>query len=395
MRGGSPRAGSIFYRDDLVDRLVDALGAGESIVLTAEKRVGKTGVMRVLEARSDSAMAVVYRDVEGVGSPRRLAELVTEDVRPFLGAGDRARHRLRSWCEKLGGTTVGPVTLPEFTEADWAAHLNTMFDALSGDLEEEDRTLVLVWDEAPWMIAKVRRDCGWEVAADLLDELRAIRDRHPRVRFVFTGSIGFHHVLRDLRDGRSHHSALNTMSEVDLPPLTPDDAGRLARRLLGWIEQRGATFDVPAADVAEHIAAVCDGVPYFMHATVDDLAKRSGVLGLADVDAVITAARFSPNDSWNLGHYETRLEDYYGSDADRAGLVLDAVALRGTATTDEVVADLSHSGPGHDRGSIRPLLQLLHSDHYLSRDGTGWRFTYGLIREAWLDRRDLRTVPTP
>jgi hypothetical protein len=370
----------------------EALDAGESLVVTAEKRVGKTAAMRVLVARSTPRMTVLYRDVEAVGSPKRLVELVTQDALPCLGGLDRAKARFKDFFQKAGGTTIGGFSLPDFDEKDWKAGLNEMFDALGDHLEDEDAALVLVWDEAPWMVAKIRDACGWQTAADLLDELRAIRDRHPHIRFVFTGSIGFHHVLRDLRDGKSHRSSINTMRQVDLPPLAPADAGRLAWALLAWIEAKGATFADPVQDVAECTASRCDGLPYFIHATVDTLARRTGPLTVDDVDAVIDAARFSSNDPWNLAHYETRLTDYYGADAGRARLALDAVAIRDMATVDDIVADMSHAGPGHDREAVLPLLELLHSDHYLARGRGGWRFTYGLIRETWLDRRNLRTA---
>jgi hypothetical protein len=389
--GGSPTAASIRHRDGFVDRMLEALGAGESLVVTAEKRVGKTAAMRVLVERSTATDLIRYRDVEAVGTPKRLVELVTQDVLPCLGGLDRAKARFLDFFRKAGGTTVGSFSLPDFDERDWKSGLNEMFDALGEHLAEEGASLVLIWDEAPWMVAKMRDTCGWETAADLLDELRAIRDRHPRIRFVFTGSIGFHHVLRDLRDGKSHRSSINTMRQLDLPPLSPADAGRLAWALLGWIEERGATCTEPAPDLAERVAQRCDGLPYFIHATVDALAHRSA-LTVDDVDAVIEAARFSPNDPWNLAHYETRLHDYYGPDAELAGLVLDAIAVRDVARLDDIVGDLSHAGPGLDAASVLPILDLLHSDHYLARDRAGWRFTYGLIRATWLDRRNLRAA---
>jgi hypothetical protein len=251
--------------------------------------------------------------------------------------------------------------------------------------------VVVIWDEAPWMVDKVRRDCGWEVAVDLLDELRAARDRYRRIRFVFTGSIGFHHVLRSLRDGRSHRATLNTMRDEELPPLASADAGRLAWALLRWTVEHGLTTPVIALpDLAERVGEVCEGIPWFIHAAVDDLARLGEPIDLAAVDQVVADARFAPNDGWELAHYEDRLPEYYGDDALTAGLALDAAAVRGTASTAEVAADLQHHGSEHDEASVRKLLELLQADHYLRRGPDGWTFTYRLIREAWLDRRDLR-----
>ena len=91
-RGGSPALAALLYRDALVDRFWEHLSAGESILMTGEKRLGKTAVMRLLEARSTTELKIVMRDVEGVSSPRRLVE--------FDGASP-GRERLRDLLRLL------------------------------------------------------------------------------------------------------------------------------------------------------------------------------------------------------------------------------------------------------------------------------------------------------
>lgn len=389
-RGGTPSPTSVVFRDGDVGRLREQLLAGESIVLTAEKRVGKTAVLTKLADTSADDLLIIRRDVEGIGSPKRLVEVVCEDLRPHLTIKAKASARFSSFLDRLGGAEVGPITLPNFDAKDWRTHLAELFAAVADHLGE--RPVALLWDEAPWMIEKVRRDQQWEIAADLLDELRGIRQRHPTIRFLFTGSIGFHHVLRGLRDGSSHQASINDMRKAELPPLAPSDAAALARALLRWLEaNRGSTF-TEAEAIAAHIAERCEGIPWFIHAAADDLPTGVPVR-IEDVDLVVAAARLSPADGWELAHYVDRLDDYYGDDATTAGLVLDAIAVRGSATPDEVLADLAHSGLSPDRRTLTELLRRLHQDHYLTHTAPTWRFTYRLIRDAWIDLRDLAPPP--
>lgn len=390
-RGGTPSPENTLYRERDVDRLYEQLLAGESVVLTAEKRVGKTATVKLLRERSNDEMVIVYRDVEGVGTPRRLIELLCQDLDSLLTGPDKAKHWLRDKIAKMGGSSLGPITLPAFDAVEWRREVNEVFDAVAKHLDESGTALVLVWDEAPWMVDKVRRDCGWEVAADLLDELRQLRQRHASIRFVFTGSIGFHHVLRGLRDGRSHRQSINEMRQSELPPLAPADADRLAWRLLKYLEEAGARFGEPVPDIAEHVATCGEGIPWFLHAIVDDLGGVSGLIDRSAVDRVVREASYTGSDSWHLRHYVERLDAYYEDEAVLAGRVLDAIAVRTWTSADEVVADLAHGEPS-TRDDVLRLLRLLQEDHYLEHRDEGWRFRYRLIRDAWIAVRELGGV---
>lgn len=379
-RGGSSDPDDLVGRDDFVVAVWRWLGNHEHLRVEAEKRVGKTEVLQLVRIAAPDGYAVIFRDVEGITTPERLVECLTQDVIEHLGGLVRVKEKMRGWVTKLGGTEIGPVTLPEISSGDWATHLDTLFEHVA----DHDLQLVILWDEAPWMIQGIARSSGAEAAVQVLDRLRAVRQHHRNVRWVFTGSIGFHHVLRTLRDGRSHRTAVNDMREVELPELSPEDSARLAWALLLGA---GIGVDGSAQSLAKYIAAITQGVPWFIHAIVDDLQGRTQPVSRDDVDAVVDSAILGRG--WDLTHYRDRLADYYGEeDEGYVSLILDSIAGAGRVTFDEISGHLAHGTDERSSEALATMLELLVRDHYVRRvDQETWTFRYELVRRAWIELR--------
>ena len=101
------------------------------------------------------------------------------------------------------------------------------------------------------VLARIRDHQGADAALALLDLLRELRQSFPRLRMVFTGSIGLHHVLDQLQPGTASALApVNDMLRVDLPPLAGDAARDLAVELLAGEELSVSDASAVAAEVA-------------------------------------------------------------------------------------------------------------------------------------------------
>src|SRR5207244_1709762 len=112
-----------------------------------------------------------------------------------------------------------------------------------------------------------------------LDALRSLRQTHSGLRMVFTGSIGLHNVLTSLKRAGYANDPTNDMLTIDVPPLDPTHARQLASKLLNG---EGIRVREPEA-VIQAIADRVDGIPYFIHHVVDQLAQRGGEICVADV----------------------------------------------------------------------------------------------------------------
>lgn len=157
------------------------------------------------------------------------------------------------------GWQFGPLKIPE----NDVTHLKTVLtDAIQNTVNFKNQTLVLLWDELPMMLDNIRRKTNEDTAIELLNVFRAIRQQpHNKVRMVFTGSIGIHHILTKLKDTGYNHDSTNDMVNFELPVLTEYFSKELALKLL---EGAQIQTDDPDSIAAEVASASCH-VPFYIH----------------------------------------------------------------------------------------------------------------------------------
>lgn len=121
---------------------------------------------------------------------------------------------------------------------------------------------VIFWDEVPLMIYNIKQRRNEDTAMELLNTLRSLRQMHPDLRMVFTGSIGLHNVITSLKRAGYANDPTNDMYTMDVPPLSPLDAQELARRLLGGEDIRTDSLQATAQAIGEAV----DGIPHYIGA---------------------------------------------------------------------------------------------------------------------------------
>lgn len=397
--GGIVAPSDVIGRDRLIERLWAALDV-QCLVLTAERRMGKTTIIRKMEAEPMAGMRAVYLDVEQVSRVSELLERTAQAISAHLSASKKAGHWLTDLWSALGGLDVaGVLKLPEAKGLHWKTALERLLGGLAANA---DPRVVLVWDELPWALQKIARTEGDAVVVDLLDCLRGLRQTHPALRLVFTGSIGLHHVLTGLQDQGWIHSPVNDMRAVEVPPLAAADAVHLAAELLRGEQLAGCGATLTAT--AERIAVEVEDVPFYIQHVVASLADRGDPATPEAAEAVVAAALTDPEDPWKLEHYRGRLTSYYGPRAAAARAVLDRLAEFGPLRLEDLQAmlqtglrpdnDTARAITGANPEPLRRLVKLMERDHYLTRDDSGrFGFRFRLIHRWW--RLELGLGPLP
>lgn len=380
--GGNLDPEMVYGRDRLIDLIWERL-ENQSILINAERRIGKTQVLRKMLAKPKDGWTPVYRDLERVHSAQEFAELVYDDVQQFLGTATRAKNFLKRLLEE---NETDYVNLKSRT---WKQLLISAINDLMNT--ELTNRLVLLWDEVPYMLESIRKKDGPEVAAEVLDTLRSLRVEQEAFRVIFTGSIGLHHVLGRLSAAGIPTSAKNDLYHVTVTPLAPSDAERLAADLLAGEGIECLSLEDAAATIAEEV----DYFPFYIHHIVAGLRIEQVSATTINIKDYIARHLVDAADPWQLAHYRNRLSTYYpdNDDAKNVAIILDVLATSDESTNslsvDEIFQRAFRRGATvQDLDDLLRLLRLLDADHYLTRDTDGcYRFRFPIIRKWWtLDR---------
>jgi len=238
------------------------------------------------------------------------------------------------------------------------------------------------------MLDNIKRESGESAAMEVLDTLRSLRQMQPRLRMVFTGSIGLHNVISSLSASCYRNSAVNDMLTVDVPPLTPREGERLAQGLI-----EGESIEVEdLGKVARTISEEVSHIPYYIQYVVDRLKSVGGRVDVAVVTAVVAACVTDAQDAWSLGHYLKRIYSYYSPDeAEFAVRILDVIGGSGRALGfDDVFNLVKLRIVTEDREMVLRVLRLLESDDYIVRTKRGrFVFRFPLVRRWWRYERGL------
>lgn len=383
--GGQIDIKAVIGRDPLIKQLWETVEL-QSMIITAERRIGKTTVMKKMAGEPAAGWLPVYQDLESCHTAAEFAMAVYREVDRFLSGKGQITRRTKEFIRSLGGIEIGNIVkLPEKTEVPWKDVLTRAIEDLMQENDVSSR-LLFFWDEMPFMLMNIRNGQGEQVAMQVLDHLRWLRQTHGGLRMVITGSIGLHHVITSLKDKNYGNAPVNDMARIDLPPLAEDDAVQLAALL---IEGEGLTISDPVA--ARQIAHEADCFAFYVHHIVRGL--KVGGLDATPENAtkVVAAHMVDSNDPWELLHYNERIKTYYPGDQKTVLLILDHLAVQpDKASVDELLVVLKGASPFDDRERLLHLLSLMERDHYLKRAEDGrYQFRFPLIRRWWKLNRGL------
>lgn len=378
--GGSIEPDSVVGRQLLIQQIWKRLDQ-QCVLLHAERRIGKTSVIRKMVAEPPEGWFGVYQDLEDVHSAAEFASAVHDRVQEFLGRGKRAANAARKIYEDHDFGN-----LSKKKDRPWKNLLITSIEDLIAAKAEQ--RLVMFWDEVPYMVANICKADGELTAAEVLDTLRMLRQKHPDdLRMLFTGSIGLHHVLSSLHDAQIATEPVNDMFAIEVTPLSPADARELAKSLIG-----GESLTTGDADeAADVIAEETDCFPFYIQHVVSSLSVDRLPAEPAQIQELVQRQLVDSGDPWELGHFRNRIRIYYANIADArlVELILDSLCGQDLTTVNDLLNLINaQTGEFDDRGNLVRVLRLMEKDHYVSRDTAGrYRFRFPLIRRWWkLDR---------
>jgi AAA+ ATPase superfamily predicted ATPase len=385
--GGQIDSANIIGRDAVIVELWERL-AQQSIVLTAERRMGKTTIIKQMVKNGGVNVFPIYRDLEKVVSPAEFVSNILTDISEYQKGIKWVEGLFGKFTQNFAGWQIGNIIkIPESSTDRWKEILENAIEYVIthpiavddwGDGQKE-KQIIFFWDELPMMLDNfLKRENGALVAMEVLDTLRALRQTYPELRMVYTGSIGLHHVISKLKDAGYNNAPTNDMYTWDLQPLDSEYAINLAIRLLEG--ENVATTD--RAAVATEISQQVDRIPFYIHHSILKLKSLRQEISINSVKEQIDLVLCDPN-PWDMNHYQDRIKTYYREGSDLIALaILDTLAVSNIGLNLEQIRDRNLAIPNLDM--FHTVLKLLRQDGYLvmNIDRT-YGFRYGLIQRYW------------
>gem|GEM_PF-2002258 len=389
--GGPVPLEDIVGRDEDVARLWEDLERA-SLVLTEVRRFGKTTTLRLMQAQAPDQWVCIRTTVQDARTTKDLVERTLAELMVHAGVGQKVKGLLRSAFRVVTPMIENRGIRLDLGDLDGRAANAVLLDALASvteQLRKDNKRLAILWDEFPDAIRAIAKKEGPEAAQGVLALFRVAREREEceSVRWVLTGSVGFHHVLAEAGTDRR---AVNDLLFCQLEPLSHAWTTWLATCLLlgiGGPEDEG---------VARLLATRSGGIPFVLVIMVREIENRHrGGLVWAEalpsdqrsVDRLLVDAALHVGENWAF--LLERVGDYYGENTALAEAILDVVASGPRGLEDILGLLEADLGYQPDRRTVGQVLRLLGEDHYLVFDPDSkthtWR--HKPLRVIWRTRR--------
>ncbi|MEM1116753.1 MAG: AAA family ATPase [Bacteroidota bacterium] len=384
-------------------RFLEILTGGGHVHLTAQRRIGKTSLMREAARRLGDRYSCVFVDVEDAASAEdfvaALAAQLWADRKLLAKVGQVFRNVLEKTSEAVESLQVDEIAIT-IREGLLRGTWREKADRLMDEIAEAEPPVILFLDEVPVMVDRMLSGPNHEVTPEgraavdaFMSWLRRATQRHQgKIRVVVTGSIGFEPILR--RVGLS--ATINHLAPFDLEPW-PAKTAIGCLRALG--NHYGLTFADGAAErMTERLGSCIPHHVQVFFGHVRDVVERDerDVCTVEDVEAAYRKRMLGPRGHVELSTYEERLSRVLPKDVLALAIdLLTEAAVTGTLHGSTVPVFLrDHDLAGAEgEASARSVLDVLEHDGYLTRDGASYAFESSLLRDWWRRRHGDTFTP--
>ena len=399
-KGGSNWVeGSRFFdREAELKALQERVREGSHTLLTAQRRMGKTSLVRELLRRLhvSGRFDTVFVDVEAATDPADAIAEISVRSRPLRGAFERIRtsfvNVLKETSDRIEQLSIADLKVrlrAGIDSGNWSAKGDAVFAALAAS----DFPVVLAIDELPILVNRLLKGDSDHITSEgraladvFLSWLRRNGQAHRgRVTIILSGSVGLEPLLQQAR--LSAHA--NIFSPYDLHPWNEETA-------IACLAALAETYEI---DLSPEISQLmcrrlrcC--IPHHIQIYFDKLQDHLRLVGRQrvlpdDIEWVYLHEMLSVRGQVDLQHYEARLETILGRTNYQIALeILTATAVTGrlAGTAVDRYSDYFSTVDQDNSLSVPDVLHVLCHDGYLYRKDDGYQFVSGLLEDWWRSR---------
>ena len=392
--GGNWVVGDDFFgREVELDALTERVTDGTHTLLTAQRRMGKTSLVRELLRRLDESgqCGTIFVDLENAVTPADAVAEIAFRSRTVLGAWRRVRQLFANIqlpdaeiSAHAGGIDLKAKLRANLEAGNWRPKGHQVFAALA-----DGGQVALALDELPILVNRLLKGDDHSItpegrcaAGDFLSWLRMNGQEHRgKVSMILSGSVSLEPILQQA--GLSAHA--NIFPAFDLRPWDEETAmaclGALAKTY---------RLDLPTMVRKEMCRRLRCHIPHHVQRFFDVLhehLRRAGrtVASVDDVRQVYDNEMLGVRGQVDMEHYEQRLRMVLGGEAYRVALELlrEAAVAAGRLSAAAIARQRDLQAAEANPVQIEVVLHVLEHDGYLARQGDGYHYTSGLLQDWW------------
>ena len=381
--------------DDFFDRtgelgILEARVRGRNhVLLSGQRRMGKTSVLRELGRRLESeGWIVLFVDVEGAASPEDAVADLAEAAYRYRSVASRFAEGMKRWfsdrVEEIGASRFRLKVRAGLDAGSWRRYGGRLLR----DCAAQAKPVLLVIDEMPILLKRMLQRDGDAARVDeflswLRGAIQALGDQSPVL--ILSGSIGLEPLVRRL--GISDR--VNYLDPFRLSPWGRETSVACIGQLAA---SHGLTIEGDVGDAVYTSLGV--GIPHHVQSFFARLREHAIMQGrdalrAQDVGDVYRNSLLGPSGQSDLVHYETRLKE--ALDDESYSLAMEVLAeaavegrftVRGESSLAALYAELVEEAPRR----IADVLAVLVYDGYLESGEDGHRFSSHLLKDWWAAR---------
>ena len=154
---------TVIGRDDDVNAIWKILQM-ESITMTAERRIGKTMILKKLAREHPEEWVVCFTDLEKIHSPTAFAESLVASVHDYISTMDKVDEYWKKIQSRIPDINVemfgakAKLSQENDKEIDWRVVIEQVLISAADTQNSNNKKLLLLLDEFPYMLQKFNND---------------------------------------------------------------------------------------------------------------------------------------------------------------------------------------------------------------------------------------------
>lgn len=388
-------SGSDFFnREDELRDLEDRVRDHNHILLTGQRRMGKTSVARELGQRLKAqGWIFFFIDIEDAACEEDVIAEIAQVMRPIhspkLPIPAKFGHWLRNSFEEISVRSVKAKIRAGITTGNWRRRGEELLRICAA----HENPVLLVIDELPIFLKRMIGDeNGPQRVEQFLSWLRGALQRieDSSLVVIVSGSIGLQPLVRRL--GISDR--INYLYPIRVGPWDRATSvacfHRLAESYQLEVEEGVATavYGMLGLGIPHHVQS-------FFARLQEHAMRGQARVTLKDVEHVYRNSLLGPQGQNDLDHYASRLREGLGDDYGIAMEILAEASVQNVFTPrsrrllEQEYSALKNDAPRR----IAEVLDILMHDGYLEEGPHGHRFLSHLLKDWWAARFRDHYIP--